>query len=139
MTLYEDGNPEHQFQSHLGDSSLTCCRKQEQFLLYSTLPETLYCEPTQGCLGEAGGVCDCLYYRTMSEFTEELWVQFLHVRALTVMIEEIAVYDVNQAVQLLFYQATHRDFKDELCKQLAMETQRGQYKLKNKTKNSPTD
>lgn len=50
------------------------------------------------------------------------------------MIEEIAVYDVNQAVQLLFYQATHRDFKDELCKQLAMETQRGQYKLKNKTK-----
>lgn len=36
MTLYEDGNPEHQFQSHLGDSSLTCCRKQEQFRLYST-------------------------------------------------------------------------------------------------------
>lgn len=104
---YVDGNPDLQFQSHLGDSSLTCCRKQE---LYLSLPETLYCELTQGCLGEAGGVCDCLNYRTMSEFTEELWVQFLYVSALTVMIEEIAVYDVNQAVQLLFYQATHGDF-----------------------------
>lgn len=42
-----------------------------------------------------------------------------HVCALTVMTEEIAVDDVNHAVELLLDQPTQRDLQDELREQLA--------------------
>ena len=45
---------------------LNCLRKKEGFLLHLTIDD-LYRGLTQGCLGEAAAVCDCLYYCTMSE------------------------------------------------------------------------
>lgn len=52
---------------------LKCFRNKERFLLHLTIDD-LYRGLTQGCLGEAAAVCDCLYYCTMSEgpCTEEL-------------------------------------------------------------------